>query len=165
MHFGRIFSLLSKDVYHFSDGALRTVGPFRYLHDGLVAGFSALEFVFRNENIVGKGTALRDEEAKSLFHLQLPNEGVFGTLQDFRHLGLTRVSWPACQHRDLHAVSIEGVERIALTNQDTLSTIVGQEGVSAIALALESTLHHVGAHGISVVSFIVRREVIVEHQF
>ena len=53
---------------------------------------------------------------------------------------------------------------VALAHQDALAAIVGDEGVVAVALALEDAVHDVRAYGATVVALAVGGQVVVGHE-
>ena len=165
VHLGVVVALLSEQVHHLAHRALRVVGPLHDLHHRLVARLAALELVLGYEDVVGQRAAFRHEEAVSALHLQVSDEGVGGALHDLGHFGLAGVAGPAGQHHYAHAVAVEGVERVAFHHEYALSAVVGQEGVAAVALALEGALHYVRAQGAAVVALPVGGEIVVGHEF
>ena len=63
MHLGGVVSGASQDVYYLADGIFGFVGPFHYLDDSLVARLAAFQFLFGDEDVVGKRTVFRYKES------------------------------------------------------------------------------------------------------
>lgn len=63
VHLGGVVSGTSQDIDDLPDGVLRLVGPFHDLHDGFVARLSAFQFLFGDEDVIGKRTVLRYQKS------------------------------------------------------------------------------------------------------
>ena len=63
MHLGGVVSGASQDVDYLTDGVFGFVGPFHHLYDGFVARFAAFQFLFGDEDVVGKRTVFRYKES------------------------------------------------------------------------------------------------------
>ena len=165
MHLCVVFSLFAEHVNHLSCRAFGVGAPFRDLHHRFVAVLSPFEIRGGNEDVCGEGAAFGDEEGISLSHLQFSDEGVGGSFDDFDDFCFSGVSGASGEHGHFHSVSVECVERVAFADKDALSAVVGQEGVSAVALSDEGAFHDVGAHGVVIFSLSVGCDVVFEHQF
>ena len=164
VHFGIVFALLTKDVYHLPYGTLRILGPFHNLHQSLVACLTTLERRLGNKNVGRQRAAFGNEEGVILFHLELPDKGILHAFHNLRYLRLTSMPMSAGKHRNSYAVAVEGMHRISLAHENILSAIVGHENIMPIALAAEGSYHIVAAVYTAIHPFCGTRKVIVEHE-
>ena len=141
MHFGGVVARTAQDVDDLPDGVLGLVGPFDDLHHGLVAALTTFQLVFGDEDVVGQCTVFGDEEGIRLGHFERAHKGVVGPLQYLDDLTLGAASAAFGIEGYLHAVASHGVGRVAFGNEDGVASAVGDEGVLAVALALEDTCH------------------------
>ena len=141
MHLGGVVARAAQDVYDLSDGVLGLVGPFDDLHHGLVAALAAFQFVFGDEDVIGQRAVLGDEEGIRLGHFERAHEGVVGPLQYFDNFAFGAASASFGIEGYLHAVAGHGMGRVAFGDEDGVAAAVGDEGVLAVALALEDTRH------------------------
>jgi len=141
VHLGGVVARTAQDVDDLSDGVLGLVGPFDNLHHGLVAALAAFQFVFGDEDVVGQRAVFGDEEGIRLGHFERAHEGVVGTFQYLDDFTFGAASATFGIEGYLHAVAGHGVGRVAFGNEDGVASAVGDEGVLAVALALEDTRH------------------------
>ena len=140
MHLGIVLARAAQDVNDCPHGIVGLCRPFHYLHHGLVAVLSVLQFAAGDEYVVSQRAPFGDEEGIVAFHTQSSHKGVSGALYDFYHLTLFALSAPFGKESHLHTVSVKGMCRIPFGNAHRLAAIVGHEGVASVALALEGPL-------------------------
>ena len=74
MHLGGVVSGASQDVDYLTDGVFGFVGPFHHLYDGFVARFAAFQFLFGDEDVVGKRTVSVTRKAYDLATSRVPTK-------------------------------------------------------------------------------------------
>ena len=141
VHFGGVVARTSQDINHLTDGVFGLVGPFGHLHHGLVARLAAFELVAGNEDIVGQRTVFGYEEGIRLGHFECAHKGVVGAFQNLDYLALGTAPAAFGVKGNFYAVARHGMCRVAFGNEDGVAPAIGNEGVLAVAFALEDTGH------------------------
>ena len=143
MHLHGVVALFAQHVNDFAHKVLRVLRrPLRDLHHRFLSCLAALQLLLRYQDVLHEEVALGVQEGIVLLHLQDAHGLVVLALQDFRDDGLLDVVLPARHHRHAHAVTAHGEHRVALTDEDGLAPVVGQERVLAVGLAHESAFLH-----------------------
>ena len=141
MNLGIVFTSNSQHVNHLTDGRVGFLRPFDNLNDHLVARLATSKFVQRDEDVGGEELAVGSELGKIFEHLQRADKHLLLALENLHDFGL-RLQAVACR-TDVyqHAVTVQGVHRVALGNHDGLAVIAGSvHAVLAVAAANEDAL-------------------------
>ena len=148
-----------------ADGVLGRLGPLDDLHDDLVAVLGVLQPLLGDEDVVGQRAAFGEQEGVVLVDLQLADEGVVGAFEYLDDFALALAVLSPCEEGDTHGVIVHGVGRVAFSDEDGRAAVVGQQGILAVALALERAGHDLVRILQLEMSFLRFAEEIVLHHF
>ena len=151
VNLGIVLAGAAQDVLDGADWAVGVLGPLDDAHDGLVASGATRQFVERDKDVGGQELAIGGKHSVVLLHIEGAHKHLLFALHNLDDLGL---GLHAGTHRaDVHhhAVTVEGVHRVALSNHDGLATriVVEHHTVLAVAATHENTRRHRAraAHG------------------
>ena len=143
MDLGIVLTGNTQHVDHFADGRVGVLGPLHNLDDDLVASLAASEFVQRDENISGQELAVGRQLGEVLQHLQRADKHLFLAFQNLHYLGLGFHAVACSADVYQHAVTVQGVHRVALGHHDGLAVIAGGiDTVLAVTAPDENALGH-----------------------
>ena len=141
MHLSRIVTGFAKNVEHLSDRVFSFVRPLCDLYHCLVAGLSALQFIFRDKDVVGKRTVFRDEEGIRFLHFQCADKCIVGAFQYLDHFSLGLASATFGIKGDAHLIVIHRMSGVTLGDKNRVSASFGDKRVLPVAFTLESSGH------------------------
>ena len=143
MHLHIVVALLTQHVNHFAHDVLGILRrPLRYLDDCLVAGLSALQLLFRYQDVVYEDVTLSHQEGIVLLHLQLTNSLVHLVREDLNHHRLLDMTLTTSHHSHLHTVAVQSEHGVTFRNEDRLSAIIRLERILAVGLSDKGTFLH-----------------------
>ena len=167
IHLGVVVALLTQNIDHLAKNVLvLAVGPCLDLHDSLVASLSALDLLFRDNDVVRQQSVLCDEEGEVFLHPQTSYELVACVFEDADDHSLLDMPFATCHERHLHLVAVERRHGVAFSHEDWLAAVVGDEAVFAVRLTSEDSLLHLclGIEAIRVFAYLCE-EVVPCHLF
>ena len=134
---------IAQHIFHLAYWGVGVLGPVHDAHHNLVARFTALETVKRNEYVGSQELGVAHEHCIVLLHMQRAHKHLFLAFDNLNNLGFGfhAVSCGADVHH--HLVTVEGVHRVALGHHDGVAVLAAYvHAVLAVAAAYEAALGH-----------------------
>ena len=147
IHLRIVVASLAEHVNHLADHVLVVLRrPLCNLYHSLVVALSSLQLALGYDNVVDEDIAVGDKESEVLLHAESAHEGVLSPLDDACHHSLSDMVLAAGHESKLHLVAGEGEHGVSLSHEDWCCSIVGNDGILAVRLALEGAFLHLSVH-------------------
>ena len=167
IHFYIVISCLSEYVNHLSYKIfMGSIWPLCYFYYCPVTGFTTIQSLLRNKNIVNKKVFLRNKECYFGFYLQTSYKCFFLPLQNFNNHSFFNMVTTARKVLHFHPVSIKSRHRIAFRNKNGSTTIVGKERVFSVRFSYKNTFLYL-SFGVKCISIFANfsKKIVPRHFF
>ena len=150
MNLGIVLACHTQHVNHLADGRIGILGPIYNLDNHLVASLATGQSVQRNKDVCGQELAVSGKLGKVFHHLQRTDEHLLLALENLYNLGLRLHAMACSADVHQHAVTVQGMHRVALGNHDGQTVITsGIHTVLAVTAADEDAFSYRRAvHGL-----------------
>ena len=165
MHLSCVFSCFSQDINDLSYRIFCLFGPFYNFHNRFVPILSTFQLIFRDKNIICQSAVLGQQKGVEFLYFQCADKSIVGTFQNLYHFTFRVPVLTFGKEGYFYFVIIHGMCRITFGYENGFSTIIGDEGVLAVAFTLKDASHNQAVVVQLVVSFFYFLQKIILNHF